>query len=165
MHIFEKKSMKFLLSLIVLLSTNAFAQLKNETTNYKIVLGTIKQKGGGKPSWGPISDSVIVENDIKFATKVIALMKDINKNGVDDVSKCFIPRHTILVYKNNVQVYRLLVCFECEGFRLYDNKETENGFCKSYKKRLLQLDKVRSLFAEKITKKEAPKVEVTPATN
>jgi hypothetical protein len=70
----------------------------------------------------------------------------IKTNGTEDISKCFIPRHSINYYKGGKIVRYLLVCFECDGFHFSD--DPGKTFIKSIKTREKQLAEVKILFKE-----------------
>jgi hypothetical protein len=113
-----------------------------------------------RPVNGPIVDLVRLDTvgNKELSAKVYKLLDGIKKNGDGDVSKCFIPRHAILVYKQDTLYAKLVICFECEGFRytIFNEKEANTVFTdvKSYKVRLKQLDKVSAIFAAGYKQKE-----------
>jgi hypothetical protein len=120
-------------------------------TTYK--LGLMPQTGRGKPQYTKITDTITLPIT---ETKALAqCLQSVKKNGVNDVSKCFIPRHVLLVYKNDTLTEKLLICFECEGFRLIgcgdcpadDSKEP------NYEKRVAQMTFFNKLFAKYYPKK------------
>jgi hypothetical protein len=52
---------------------------------------------------------------------VISLSNRIKSNGTEDISKCFIPRHSINFYNDGKVIRCLLVCFECDGVHFSDD--------------------------------------------
>jgi hypothetical protein len=160
---------------MVLYIVNGFcyAQQSKASGNY-VVIGRIEQKVKNKeadslerpyimprrPVNGPIVDLVRLDTvgNKELSAKVYKLLDGIKKNGDGDVSKCFIPRHAILVYKQDSLYAKLVICFECEGFRytIFNEKEANTVFTdvKSYKVRLKQLDMVSAIFAVGYKQKE-----------
>jgi hypothetical protein len=77
---------------------------------------------------------------------VISLSNRIRSNGTEDVSKCFIPRHSINFYKNGRIGRYLLVCFECDGVRFSD--EPAKSFIKKIDTRDKQMVELKKLFKD-----------------
>lgn len=73
-----------------------------------------------------------------------SLLSQIRKNGSDDISRCFIPRHVVNYYKNGKVVDYALICFECEGIRFSDERRLTA--VKNEKKRETQMKKLEELF-------------------
>ena len=82
----------------------------------------------------------------KKAPEVINLVNSIQSNGTEDVSKCFIPRHSINFYKNGKISRYLLVCFECDGVHFSDDPAKQ--FVKSLVLRDKQMLKLKTLFKD-----------------
>ena len=64
---------------------------------------------------------------------ILSLTERIKNNGTEDVSKCFIPRHSINYYKKGEISRYLLICFECDGLRFSD--DPVKTFVKDVRKR------------------------------
>ena len=86
------------------------------------------------------------EKTFKVLPQVISLANRIKTNGTEDVSKCFIPRHSINYYKGGKITRYLLVCFECDGVRFSD--DPPNSFVKSVGTREKQMAELKTLFKE-----------------
>lgn len=71
------------------------------------------------------------------------LLSDIKNNGTEDVTKCFIPHHSINYYDKDTLKKFVLVCFECDGIRFSDYGSTT---VKSEEKRAEQMSKLKSFF-------------------
>lgn len=82
----------------------------------------------------------------KVLPPVISLSNRIRINGTEDISKCFIPRHSINFYKNGRISRYLLVCFECDGVRFSD--EPAKTFIKSIDTRDKQMVELKKLFKD-----------------
>ncbi|MBC7875508.1 MAG: hypothetical protein H7Y01_16015 [Ferruginibacter sp.] len=82
----------------------------------------------------------------KILPQVISLANRVKTNGTEDVSKCFIPRHSINYYKEGKITRYLLVCFECDGVRFSD--DPLNSFVKSVGTREKQMAELKILFKE-----------------
>ncbi len=82
----------------------------------------------------------------KNLPQVISLANRIKTNGTQDVTKCFIPRHSINYYKAGKIRRYLLICFECDGVRFSD--DPKNSFVKSMATREKQMAELKSLFKE-----------------
>jgi hypothetical protein len=80
----------------------------------------------------------------KVLPQVIALADRVKTNGTADVSKCFIPRHSINYYKAGKITRYLLVCFECDGVRFSD--DPLNSFVKNVGTREKQMAELKILF-------------------
>jgi hypothetical protein len=80
-------------------------------------------------------------------TQLQNLLAGIQKNGTDDVAKCFIPRHSINFYKGEQLEKFVLVCFECEGIRFSE----KSGLTpvKNAEKRIGQMNQLKKYFALK----------------
>ena len=77
---------------------------------------------------------------------VISLINRIKSNGTEDVSKCFIPRHSINFYKQGKIARYLLVCFECDGVRFSD--DPKKNFIKNINTRDKQMLELKQLFKD-----------------
>lgn len=75
------------------------------------------------------------------------LLAGIQKNGTEDVAKCFMPRHAISFYKGDQLEKFVLVCFECEGVRF--SEKTGLTPVKSEEKRVEQMNQLKKYFAVK----------------
>lgn len=82
----------------------------------------------------------------KVLPAVISLSNRIKANGTEDVTKCFIPRHSINYYKAGKIARYLLVCFECDGVRFSD--DPKNSFIRSVGTREKQMAELKILFNE-----------------
>jgi hypothetical protein len=82
----------------------------------------------------------------KVLPAVLSLSQRIRSNGTGDISKCFIPRHSINFYKGGKIVRYLLVCFECDGVRFSD--EPAKAFIKSIETRDKQMSELKKLFKD-----------------
>jgi hypothetical protein len=71
------------------------------------------------------------------------LLSAIKSNGTEDVTKCFIPRHSINYYENDTLKKFVLICFECDGIRFSDYGSTA---VKSDEKRGEQMQKLKTYF-------------------
>ncbi len=94
----------------------------------------------------PANESFVSENP-KTAAALLTLIKKLKANGTDDINKCFIPRHCITLLNGEKVVYRVLVCFECNGIRFSNEKETTG--IKSVEKRdklMMELNKQFTSF-------------------
>jgi hypothetical protein len=69
------------------------------------------------------NESFVSENP-KTAAALIALIKKLKANGTADINKCFTPRHCITLLNGETVVYRALICFECDGIRFSNQKNT-----------------------------------------
>lgn len=87
-------------------------------------------------------------NVSKVLPAVVSLSNRIRSNGTGDISKCFIPRHSINFYKNGKITRYLLVCFECDGVHFSD--EPVNTFVKSVDVRDKQMNELKQLFKDPI---------------
>lgn len=82
----------------------------------------------------------------KVLPAIISLSNRIKSNGTEDVSKCFIPRHSINFYRKGQITRYLLVCFECDGVRFSD--EPARSFIKNVSTRDKQMAELKKLFKE-----------------
>ncbi len=82
----------------------------------------------------------------KVLPSVISLTNRIRSNGTEDVSKCFIPRHSINFYKNGKINRYLLVCFECDGVHFSD--DPAKTFVKNLDVRDKQMAELKKLFKD-----------------
>ncbi|HEX2628840.1 MAG TPA: hypothetical protein VHM26_07510 [Chitinophagaceae bacterium] len=71
------------------------------------------------------------------------LLSDIKSNGTEDVTKCFIPRHSINYYENDTLKKFVLVCFECDGIKFSDYGSST---VKSEERRAEQMQKLKKYF-------------------
>jgi hypothetical protein len=71
------------------------------------------------------------------------LLSDIKSNGTEDVTKCFIPRHSINYYENDTLKKFVLICFECDGIRFSDYGSSA---VKSEERRAEQMQKLKKYF-------------------
>lgn len=77
---------------------------------------------------------------------LLSLTQRIQKNGTADITKCFIPRHSVNYYKNGKIVRYMLVCFECDGLRFSD--DGRKTFVRSVAVRESQMVELKKLFKE-----------------
>ena len=82
----------------------------------------------------------------KVLSPVISLSNNIKSNGTEDVSKCFIPRHSINFYKAGKISRYLLVCFECDGVHFSD--DPAKTFVKNVDTREKQMAELKKLFKD-----------------
>jgi hypothetical protein len=73
------------------------------------------------------------------------LLNKLSRNGTEDISQCFYPRHSINFYNNGKLVKYVLICFECNGIRFSDERWMTN--VKDEQKRIKLMDELRSQFA------------------
>lgn len=71
------------------------------------------------------------------------LLSDIKSNGTEDVTKCFIPRHSINYYENDTLKKFVLICFECDGIKFSDYGSSA---VKSEERRAEQMQKLKNYF-------------------
>ncbi len=76
------------------------------------------------------------------------LLREIKLNGTEDVSKCFIPRHSMNFYKGGKIVRYMLICFECDGIRF--SEESSGSPVKKAAKREAQMKELRLLYTDKM---------------
>jgi hypothetical protein len=77
---------------------------------------------------------------------ILSLTERIKTNGTEDVSKCFIPRHSVNYYKGGKIVRYLLVCFECDGLRFSDDPAKK--FISNVSVREAQMAELKKIFKE-----------------
>ncbi len=82
----------------------------------------------------------------KVLPQIISIGNRIRSNGTADVSKCFIPRHSINYYKGGKIVRYLLVCFECDGLRFSD--DPKEAFVKNVTTREKQMLELKEVFKD-----------------
>ncbi len=82
----------------------------------------------------------------KVLPQIISIGGRIKTNGTADVSKCFIPRHSVNYYKAGKIVRYLLVCFECDGVRFSNDPKTT--FVKSIPLREKKMMELKTVFKE-----------------
>lgn len=82
----------------------------------------------------------------KSLVDITQLTKLIRTNGTEDISKCFIPRHSVNYYKNGKIILFMLVCFECEGVRFSDIDGV--SAIQDVKKRIHQIETLKKIFKE-----------------
>ncbi len=73
---------------------------------------------------GQLAEESFVSENPKVAQKLVALIKKLKTNGSEDINKCFTPRHCITLLNGETVVYRALICFECDGIRFSNEKNT-----------------------------------------
>jgi hypothetical protein len=83
-----------------------------------------------------VNESFVSENP-KTATALIALIKKLKANGSDDINKCFIPRHCVTMMNGDKILYRVLICFECDGIRFSNEKETTKNKSVRYREKAM----------------------------
>lgn len=111
---------------------------KNDPTTYTAVeVGPYK---GSLLSAGHVSENPATK------AQIIKLINNLRNNGTEDINKCFIPRHAITVYSNDVVLYRVLVCFECDGIRFSSQAKTTK--IKSVTKREKWMKELKSIFVQ-----------------
>lgn len=91
-----------------------------------------------------ISDQKTVSKEL--IGSLASLLNKIKSNGTGDISKCFIPRHSINFYKGGKIVRFFLVCFECDGFRFSDDTD-KTIFVRSTSGREKQMEQLKLYFA------------------
>ncbi|MDZ4794115.1 MAG: hypothetical protein SGI83_07540 [Bacteroidota bacterium] len=79
-------------------------------------------------------------------TPLVSLIRSIESNGTGDVSKCFIPRHSMNFYLDGKINRYLLVCFECDGLRFSD--DPAKPFIRHVKHRETQITELKKFFKE-----------------
>jgi hypothetical protein len=92
-----------------------------------------------------VSNSWVSENPATRA-QLIKLLNNIKANGTGDISKCFIPRHAITVMSDDKVLYRVLVCFECDGIRF--SNQTATTAVKTVTKREKWMKELKALFVK-----------------
>ena len=107
-------------------------------------------KSGHFPNWISDEKTVWVKPRVvyKVLPLIISLAGRIKTNGTADVSKCFIPRHSVNYYKGGKITKYLLVCFECDGVRFSDDPKTT--FVKSVGAREKQMAELKIIFKDHI---------------
>jgi hypothetical protein len=97
-----------------------FAYFLSETTP----ADSIGKKVAAGGYTGTLVDESFVSENPKTAAALISLIKKLKANGSDDINKCFIPRHCITLMNGDKILYRVLVCFECDGIRFSNEGKT-----------------------------------------
>jgi hypothetical protein len=92
-----------------------------------------------------LSSGYVSENPATKA-QIIKLLNNLRNNGTGDINKCFIPRHAITVYSNDAVLYRVLVCFECDGIRFSSQSNTTT--VKSVAKREKWMQELKAFFVK-----------------
>lgn len=92
-----------------------------------------------------LSTDYVSENPSTKA-QIIQLLNNLKANGTEDINKCFIPRHAITVYSNAAVLYRVLVCFECDGVRFSNQSKTTR--IKSVAKREKWMQELQAFFGK-----------------
>lgn len=95
---------------------------------------------------GALVDSRHVSENPKTKAKLLALIKKLKANGSEDINKCFIPRHCVTLYNGDAVVYRMLVCFECDGIRFSNENKTTK--IKSVEYREKAMAELKALFTQ-----------------
>lgn len=90
-----------------------------------------------------LSTDYVSENPATKA-QIIKLLNNLRNNGTEDINKCFIPRHAVTVYSNDVVLYHVLVCFECDGIRFSSQVKTTK--IKSVAKREKWMKELKAIF-------------------
>ena len=72
------------------------------------------------------------------------LLNKLSRNGSDDISQCFYPRHSINFYKGGKLVKYVLICFECYGLRFSDERWITR--VRDEKKRMALMDELKAYF-------------------
>lgn len=93
----------------------------------------------------PKDDNCVSENPATRAA-IIRLLQQLRANGTQDINKCFFPRHLVTVYSNEQVLYRVLLCFECDGIRFGNQQATTP--IKSVRKRENAMAGLRSIFRQ-----------------
>ncbi len=86
------------------------------------------------------------EIDSRKTPAIMGTVNRIKKNGEGDITKCFIPRHSVNFYKQGKIVRFLLVCFECSGLRLSDGPFDDS--VKNVGTREKQMKELKTYFKE-----------------
>lgn len=86
------------------------------------------------------------EHKEQIRPTILLLVDDISVNGTQDVSRCFIPRHSINFYSGGKITRCLLVCFQCDG--LHFNDDPQQLFIKSAETRGKEMLKLKELFKD-----------------
>jgi hypothetical protein len=73
---------------------------------------------------GRLENTNFVSENPKTRVQLIALIKKLKANGSQDISKCFIPRHCVTMVSSDSVAYHVLVCFECDGIRFGNERNT-----------------------------------------
>lgn len=95
---------------------------------------------------GELVNGQTVSENPKTRAKLLALIKQLKANGSADINKCFIPRHVVTLYNGDNVVYRMLVCFECDGIRFSNENKTTR--VKSVEYREKAMGELKALFEQ-----------------
>jgi hypothetical protein len=146
--------MKPILILLVLLPIQLLAQEKYDSItisnftrseDYRL-FDTIQKLINAGTYSSLISGETNLKNISAGKTRAVALLAEkIRKNGTDDISKCFIPRHSLNYYRKGKIATAMLVCFECDGIRFSNYKG--KTFIKSAYQREKQMKELKDVFA------------------
>ena len=80
------------------------------------------------------------------ASEVSAILKSLKANGTEDINQCFIPRHAVTVYQGDAVLFQVMVCFECDGIRFTNEKQTTG--IKNIAKREKLMASLKELFVK-----------------
>ncbi len=151
--------MKKIVILSVLLSTSFFLKAQINYDSLTISKFLIKEemyganwkdtlKAGHYPNYIADERTVWVKPPkvYKVLPAIISIAGRVKTNGTEDVSKCFIPRHSLNYYKGGKIVKYLLICFECDGLRFSD--DTNKTFVKSIDEREKQMAELKNIFKD-----------------
>lgn len=97
-------------------------------------------------SKGKLYESSWVGENPTTRAHIVQLLTALKANGTEDVSKCFIPRHVVTLYSNDKILYRVLLCFECDGIR-FSNQKMSTAI-KSVTKREKKMKELKSVFTK-----------------
>jgi hypothetical protein len=110
---------------------------KEETGSDILALGHYR---GREVDAGSVSENPATKANI------LQLLKQLKANGTEDINKCFFPRHVVTVYSQDTVLYRVLVCFECDGIRFSNQVQTTK--VRSVAKREKAMKGLKALFAQ-----------------
>jgi hypothetical protein len=91
-------------------------------------------------------DAGFVSENPTTRAKITRVLQQLRANGSGDINKCFMPRHVVTVYSNEQVLYRVLLCFECDGVRFSNQSKT--GPVKSVGKREKAMAELKSVFSQ-----------------
>ena|SRR6218665_1884798 len=120
----------------------------NEAVEVKIISFERNQNPLKGDSLNPdfISESVTLKADqINELTNILYNFNfsDINRTQSDLIHECYIPRHAVLFYNSNGEMYTYMeYCFECHGNKAGNSKTEMGVFCMG------KYDLLKSFFAK-----------------
>lgn len=142
---------KTVLCVILLLSLSIITEAQTKYDSITLSRCMIKENWFGN-NWpdslktGSFAKYVYAHSKVSPQQMIVvtSLINRIKANGTADISKCFIPRHSINFYKNGKIASYLLICFECDGVRF--STGTNSGRVISTAARERQMGELRKLF-------------------